>query len=165
MMRNWSAWCVAAALACGVSGAAWAGNAAEEVLVKAPYVRAVPPGTPNSGGFMVLQNSGASEHAVVAGRSDASQHVELHTHRMEGGMMKMRPVEKIDVSAGGETVLKPGGLHVMFIGLNRELKEGEEVTFTLVFEDGSETRITAPVKKVMAGMQMGSDKGHGTKMR
>ncbi|KAA3629580.1 MAG: copper chaperone PCu(A)C [Proteobacteria bacterium] len=164
MNTKWNALVLGAAMVGQFGAAAWAGNAAQEVRVEAPYVRAVPPGTPNTGGFMVLKNSGSSAHAVVSGRSSASQHVELHTHRMEGGMMKMRPIEKIEIPAGGETVLKPGDLHVMFINLVSELKEGQEVGFTLVFEDGSETMVMAPVKKVMEGMKMGEGMGHGKKM-
>ena len=143
---------------------AWAGNAAEDVQIEAPYVRAVPPGTPNSGAFMVFKNTDSVAHAVVAARSSASRVVELHTHRMEGGMMKMRPVKQIEIPAGGETVLKPGGLHVMFIGLKGDLKVGDEVGFTLVFEDGSQTTVTAPVKSVMQGMQMGKKMKPGQKM-
>ncbi len=153
MLGKWSG-VVAGALVAGMMGSgAWAGNAAEAVQIESPYVRAVPPGTPTSGGFMVFKNNDSVAHAVVAGSSSASEHLELHTHVMEGGMMKMRPVEKIEIPAGGETVLKPGGLHVMFIDLKSALKVGDEVGFTLVFEDGSETTVTAPVKSVMQGMQ------------
>lgn len=156
---------MAGVLMAGMMGTpAWAGSAAQDVKIEAPYVRAVPPGTPNSGGFMVLKNSDTTAHAVVAARSSASRVAELHTHRMENGMMKMRPVKKIEIPAGGETVLKPGGLHVMFIGLHGDLKVGDEVGFTLVFEDGSQTTVTAPVKSVMQGMQMGKKVKPGQKM-
>lgn len=141
------------------SGVAFAGGAADEVEVHKPYVRAVPPNTPNSAAFMTLMNKGGV-HAVVRAESDVSKVVELHTHVKEGGMMKMRQVEKIDVAANAKTMLKPGGLHVMFLGLKQPLNEGDQVQFKLIFEDGSETTVTAPVKKVMAGMKMGNGMKH-----
>ena len=82
------------------------------------------------------------------GGADAAEVVELHTHSMKDGMMQMRRVEKIDIPAGAETKLQPGGLHVMMIGLKQELKPEQEVTLTLVFEDGSKAEVTAPVRKL-----------------
>lgn len=132
---------------------ALAGSAADDIAVHNAYVRAVPPGTPNSAAFMNLMNNGSSDHAIVRAESGISKVVELHTHKMEGGMMKMTPVEKIGVGANAKTILKPGGLHVMFLGLKQDVKAGDKVEFKLIFEDGSETTVTAPVKKVMAGMK------------
>jgi len=144
-----------------VSGSVLAG-AAEDVTVNDPYARAVPPGQPNSASFMLLTNSSASDHALVAAESSASKVVELHTHTMVEGMMQMRQVEKIDIPAGSATKLEPGGLHVMLIGLAQDLKPGDEVSITLTFEDGSKTTIVAPVRNLQMQMKMDmSGMGHG----
>ncbi|MEY6434196.1 copper chaperone PCu(A)C [Thioalkalicoccus limnaeus] len=123
-------------------------DAAADVAVEDPYVRAVPPGQPNSAAFMVLRNNAGDAHAVVGARSAASKVVELHSHVEERGMMTMRRVESIEVPALGETKLEPGGLHVMLIGLGRDLVPGEDVELTVEFEDGSEQSFTAPVRAV-----------------
>lgn len=117
-----------------------------------PYVRAVPPGHPNSAAFMVLKNTSEQDRALVNAHSNVSKVVELHTHKKEGGMMRMRRVKKIDIKAGSETVLKPGGLHVMFIGLKQQLKVGDKVELELEFDDGATIKLTVPVK-VVAGMR------------
>jgi copper(I)-binding protein len=127
--------------------------AADEVTVVDPYVRAVPPGQPNSAAFMQLQNNSTTKHAIVKAESPVSNVVELHTHIMEGGVMKMRQVKQIDVPAQGRTTLKPGGLHVMFLGLKSELKSGQLVPVTLIFEDGSKTTIHAQVRKMQLHMK------------
>lgn len=126
-----------------------AGNVSDVINVNDPYVRAVPPGQPNSAAFMMLQNTDSVGHAVVNAYSPVSKVVELHTHIHEGGMMKMRRIEKIDVPANGMTELKPGGLHVMLIGLKQELKPGQMVPVTLEFEDGSKKSFEAPVREIM----------------
>lgn len=128
-------------------------SAADDVTVVDPYVRAVPPGQPNSASFMKLQNTSTTKHAIVKAESPVSKVVELHTHIMEGGLMKMRQVKQIDVPAQGQTRLKPGGLHVMFIGLKSELKPGQIVPVTLIFEDGSKTTIQARVRKMQMHMK------------
>jgi periplasmic copper chaperone A len=116
------------------------------VTVSDPYARAVPPGQPNSGVFMTLTNPSKEAHALVSAQSPAAKKVELHTTVKEGEMMKMRPVDRIEVPAGGTVKLMPGGLHVMLIGLNGALAAGDDVDLTLSFEDGTQTKVKAPVR-------------------
>jgi periplasmic copper chaperone A len=125
---------------------------ASNIEVKDAYVRATPPGLPNSAAFMTVENNTDKDIAIVKATSDISKVVELHTHSMKDGVMKMYQVPKIDVPANGKTELKPGGFHVMLIGLHKALKVGEKVTYTLEFSNGETKTITAPIKTVMGGM-------------
>ena len=120
------------------------------VSVSDPYARAVPPGQPNSAVFMTLTNGSAVPHALVSAQSPAAKTVELHTHVSEGGMMRMRRIEQIEVPAHGSVKLEPGALHVMLIGLNGELVPGGAVDLTLSFDDGSQAQVKAPVRKIEA---------------
>lgn len=141
-------------LATLIAAPALAGSAADGMTANDPFVRMVPPGTANTGAFMVIKNADDKDHKVVKAESPAAKVVELHTHISEGGVMKMRPVKDIEVKAKGEAVLKPGSLHVMLIGLKQELKEGDSVPITLYFEDGSKKEVKAPVRKIQAEMKM-----------
>ncbi len=133
---------------------ALAAPAADEILIANPYVRAVPPMMQNSALFVTLKNTGSTDRALVSASSRAAQVVELHTHVQDGGVMRMREVERIDIAAGQATVLEPGGLHVMLIGLKRPLEVGTTVQVDLTFDDGSRKSVVAPVKSVM-GMHGG----------
>jgi hypothetical protein len=124
---------------------------ADQVTVASPRARAMPPGTPNSGAFMTFHNGGTAEAKVVSARADVSKTVELHTHVMEDGMMRMRQIPEIVLPPGEDVELKPGGLHVMFIGLTGSLEEGRTFPLTLVFSDGSEQVVQVPVKAIGAG--------------
>lgn len=124
------------------------------VTVENPYARAVPPGQPNSAVFMTLKNATAKPRALVEARSTAAKTVELHTHREEGGMMKMVRIDRIDIPAHGSVELKPGGLHVMLINLNGALKAGDEVKVDLKFDDGSEEVVVAPVRDIQPPKSM-----------
>lgn len=138
-----------------------ADGAADEVLVGSPYARAVPPVIENSAVFMTLKNTGTSDHAVVSASSEAAQVVELHTHVNDGGVMRMRKIDQISVKAGESTVLEPGGLHVMLLGLKRPLSVGATVQVALAFSDGSTKTVVAPIKSV-AGIHHGGGRGqHG----
>ena len=118
-----------------------------------PYVRAVPPVSRNSAMFMQLQNSGDKAIALVSAASPAAQVVELHTHTNDNGVMRMRRVPEIEIPAGQTTVLQPGGLHVMLIGLQQKLEVGGEVEVRLEFDDGSTRTLVAPIRAVK-GMGM-----------
>lgn len=119
---------------------------AERIVVHSPWARLMPPGQPNTAAFMVLENTGEEDIALVAARSPASAVVELHTHLQEDGMMRMREVARIDVPAGGRTELRPGGLHVMLIGLVEPLSPEVAVEITLVFADDSTLALEAPTR-------------------
>ncbi|WP_322815633.1 copper chaperone PCu(A)C [Chloroflexus sp.] len=99
-----------------------------------------------SAAYMVLVNNGAAD-AIVKAESDVAKTVELHNVIMENNVMQMRQVEAIEVPANGQVELKPGGFHVMLIGLNRDLKEGDEVMIKLTTRSGQTIDVKAPVRK------------------
>ncbi len=135
-------------------------DAAADISVNNAYVRATAPGQANGTAFMQLRNGGMQAYALIGAEGDAAKAVELHTHTNVDGMMKMRRIDKIDLPAHGEAVLKPGGDHVMLIGLKQMAKEGDSIHLSLIFNDGSKKMVNVPVKKM--SMQMGStDHQHG----
>jgi copper(I)-binding protein len=113
-----------------------------------PYARAVPPGQVTSAVFLRLDNAGDAPQSLVGGKAEVAEAVELHEHTMEGGMMRMRRVEAIEVPAQGSVTLEPGGLHIMLIGLKRDLNPGDRVDLSLELGDGSVLQVEAPVREV-----------------
>ena len=103
--------------------------------------------TGNSAAYMILRNGGDVDDRLLKVESDVADAVELHKSTMEGSVMKMAPVDGIDVPAKGQAELKPGGLHVMIIGLKRELKPDEKIRLTLQFEKSGAQEVEAAVRK------------------
>ncbi|MBE0491028.1 MAG: copper chaperone PCu(A)C [Sulfurospirillum sp.] len=127
---------------------------AASIEIKDSYVRAVPPSLPNSASFMRILNNSDNTVQLVAANSDAALHVELHEHIMENGMMKMQQISHIAIAPHSETILQPGGLHVMLLGLKKPLKAGDMVTIELIFSNNETITLhEVPVKSVMMGMQ------------
>mgnify|MGYP006139894257 CR=1 FL=1 len=125
---------------------------ASSIEIKDAYVRATPPGLENSAAFMTIENTTSKDIAIVKITSLSAKAVELHTHDMTNGIMRMYQVPRIVVSQNSEIVLQPSGYHVMFIGLFNPLKIGETVTFTLELSNGETKTVIAPIKSVMGGM-------------
>jgi copper(I)-binding protein len=124
-------------------------QAAESIRVEDAWARETPPGVSTGAGYVTLINEGSANDRLIAARSGVSERVELHTHRMEGGMIMMRQVESIDVDAGGRTVLEPGGTHLMLIGLKQPLVAGQRFPLTLEFEKGGKLTSQFEVRRPM----------------
>lgn len=133
-----------------ITGLAAQAQDSAAVTVDDAYARAVPPGQANSAVFMTLTNGSDQARALTQAASPVAENVELHTHTEEGGMMRMRRVERIDIPAGDSVALKPGGHHIMLIGLKGDLEPGGTVELTLTFDDGSDIQVQAPIRKVEA---------------
>jgi copper(I)-binding protein len=102
-------------------------------------------GRGNGAVYAVIKNAGPAD-ALISAASDAALTVELHEVRNDGGVMAMRPITKLEVPAGGAVEMKPGGYHVMLLGLTRDLKPGDTVAVTLRFEKAGLTTIEAQVR-------------------
>jgi len=126
---------------------------AKGMSVDDPYVREVPPGQMTSASFLILKNTNDKDVALIKATSDVAKNVELHEHVHDNGMMKMRQVPKIMIPANGETILKPGGYHIMLIGLTRKIKAGDIIDINLEFDNGDKQSIKAKVKKIIQGMK------------
>jgi copper(I)-binding protein len=144
-MLKWIKRSAALALLAAASAANAQDVMAGSLHIMKPWARATAPTATVGGGFMGLMNMGKTDDALIAVKAGVSDKVELHTHMMDGGVMKMREVPRIDVPAGKTVELKPGGFHIMFINLKSPLKQGENVPLTLVFEKAGEVKVNMAV--------------------
>jgi copper(I)-binding protein len=98
--------------------------------------------------FMLLLNEGQEADRLIGGQTDVAQVVEIHETAMEDDMMKMRMLtDGLEVPARGEVLLKPGGYHVMLIGMQRELKVGDTFTIELHFEESDPIIVQTAVRE------------------
>ncbi|WEN41640.1 hypothetical protein CKCBHOJB_01198 [Thauera sp. GDN1] len=130
--------------------------ASAEVTVAEPWVRATVPAQKATGAFMKLTSD--ADARLVSAASPVAGVVEIHEMLMEKDVMKMSPVQALDLPAGQPVELKPGGYHVMLMDLQAQVKEGDQVPLTLTVEnkDGSRQTIelTAPARPLNAPMKM-----------
>ncbi len=123
-----------------------------DLTITAPWARASAGMARAGAAFMTIENVGPDDR-LVAASADVSARIELHTHIMSAdGVMQMREVEGgIEISANGETRLEPGGLHVMFMGLEAPFVEGTRFPLTLTFEQAGEVTVEVEVLSPTAG--------------
>lgn len=132
--------------------------AAAQVAVHEPWVRGTVAGQQSTGAFMKLV--AAADTTLVAVRSPVAKIVEIHEMKHEGGMMRMRAIERLPLAAGQTVELAPGGYHVMLMGLAAPVQASATVPITLTFEDRAGKRSTVEVSAPVRALTAGAHKSH-----
>lgn len=143
----------------GLSTTAWA--QATTVKVEDAWVRGTVASQKATGAFMRITSSANAR--LISASSPVAEVVEIHEMAMENDVMRMRQVQGVDLSAGKATELKPGGFHVMLMGLKAPVTGGETVPITLTFEDASKQRFTQAVQAPVRALGAGATMNHGMK--
>jgi copper(I)-binding protein len=113
-----------------------------------PWTRATPPGAGTAGGYMTIANNGGEADRLTGGVSPLGR-VEIHMMEMVDGVMKMRRLpEGLEIAAGETVELKPGGHHLMLVGLKGAIVKGSHVPLTLTFERAGEVDIELAVTPI-----------------
>ena len=120
------------------------------------------PNLPNrpTAAYMAISNDGETGDRLLAAQSDAFGTVEIHTTVKQGDVMKMMPVDVIDVPAGDTALLEPGGLHLMLFDGQEGFKIGDSFPMVLTFENAGEVLIEVKVEKIKAGHNHSGHSGH-----
>ncbi|MCC6609558.1 MAG: copper chaperone PCu(A)C [Burkholderiales bacterium] len=118
--------------------------AAAQVTVSEPWVRGTVAPQKATGAFMKLTSK--TDAALVSAASPAAKQVEIHEMAMVDNVMRMRPIRELALPAGKEVELRPGSYHVMLMGIDHQLKQGEVIPITLTIRDRDGKTQTVEVK-------------------
>lgn len=132
------------------------------IRIEHPWSRATPAGATTGAAYMTIGNAADAEDRLTGASSDVATATEIHEMKIADGVMKMRTVtDGLAVPAHGSVALKPGGYHVMLIGLKKPLKAGETVILTLDFAKAGRVDVSTPVMAMTStGPEMDQMKMH-----
>ena len=116
---------------------------AQVAKVEAAWARPTVAGQSAGGGYLKIAG-GATADRLLSATAPVAKQTELHTMSMDGDVMRMRPIEAVPVPARQMVELKPGGMHLMLVGLAKPLAAGSTFPLTLRFEKAGD--ITVQVK-------------------
>jgi len=152
-MKSWTA----LLLSLGLVGTAQSAEFEVGTLtIDHPWSRSTPPVAQTGAAYFTVHNGGDEGDRLLSAEADVVDLVQLHTHRMEEGIMRMRQVEVVELPPGEHTVFQPGGLHVMLIGLNAPLAEGGSFPLTLNFEHAGSVTVEVEIQHPSANAPVGS---------
>ena len=120
-----------------------------DLVVESPWARESV--TRTGAAYLTVRNGGAADDRLIGVASEVADRAELHGSEMQDGVMRMRPVEAVEVPAHGQAALEPGGLHVMLIGLKAPLEEGGSFALTLTFENAGEVEVVTTIEDIAHG--------------
>jgi len=104
------------------------------VKIQNIWARATPGKATSGAAYMTIQNKGSQTDRLMLVRSKVAKRIEIHTHTMDNNVMRMRQVDGVDVLARTSLIFKPGGYHLMLIGLHKPLRKGEHFGVEFVFK-------------------------------
>ena len=141
--------------ALGFALAGWHRAAAHEfnvgaLLIEHPWARASIGPARSGAAYVTLVNNGTQPDRLIAVSTPVAVRVAIHTHLVQDGVVKMRPVSVIEIAPGEPTVFEPGGLHFMLTGLKRPLEEDTLFSLVLEFEDAGQVEILVIVQEAGA---------------
>ena len=152
--------CVAALLVVAAAPACAQEARAGDLVITQAWSRATPGGAKVAGGYLTIENKGATPDRLVGGSGDFAGKVEIHEMAMNNGVMTMRPLDKGLAIEPGKTVkLAPGGYHLMLMDLKNPLKQGEKVPLELQFEKAGKVALSLDVQGVGAQAPAGHSDG------
>ncbi len=123
----------------------------ENLTISHPWSRATAPSQKVGAVFMSIKTNGNNEDRLIGAESPDAETVQIHGHTMVNDVMRMRPVDGVDIPGTGEAVLAPGGFHIMLIDLKAPLFEETVIPLTLVFEKAGKVEIEAVIEAAGAG--------------
>lgn len=122
---------------------------AGDITIKHPWSRETAPRARTGAGYLTIVNGGSQADRIVGGTTPVAERLEIHAVSMENNIMQMRRQENgIEIPAGGTLELKPGGYHIMLIGLKEPLKAGASVPATLEFARAGKVNVTFKVESL-----------------
>ena len=150
---------VTTALLIAATSFAFAQNAS--IQVEQPWARATPAGASTGAVYLTITNKSHDADRLLSASSDVADKLQFHEMKVVNGIMEMREITGgLPVAANGSVVLKPGGYHVMLIGLKKPLKADETIPLTLDFEKAGKISLTVPVRATGAGHDEMHGMGH-----
>lgn len=127
-------------------------SAPPAVSVDGVWARATVPGQSGSAAYFTIRNAGGEDKLLTVSSPGAD--ASLHSTSMDNGVMRMRPLQALDIPANGTVELKPGGTHVMLMGLKQPLQAGSALELDLKFEKSGERKVMAEVRPASSGAGM-----------
>lgn len=121
------------------------------LVIEAPWTRATPAGAKVAGGFMTITNSGTTPDRLIGGSFPLAGRFEVHEMAVANGVMTMRELAKgLEIAPGQKVEFKPGSFHVMFMDLKSQVREGQPIKGTLVFEKAGTVEVEYRIAPVGA---------------
>jgi len=144
---------LSALLLCGLVSQAALATEAGVLTIEDAWVRALPPGQPNTAAYLTVINTGGERVTIVGGSADIAKTVEMHSTGEVDGYQRMQQLYEVPLAPGQSSSFAPGGMHLMLLGLEKMPAPGDRVRLCLTLAVGEQVCTSAEVRKSAGGQQ------------
>jgi copper(I)-binding protein len=160
---NFAVWVALAAVLASAPAAAAHEYKVGDLMIDHPWIRATPAGAKTAGGYARITNHGKETEKLIGGSASGAAVFEIHEMTTVDNVMKMRRLDApVAIEPGKTLELKPGGYHLMLIGLNAPYKQGEKIKATLIFEKAGTVEIEFKVEPLAGKVDHDAHGGPGS---
>lgn len=133
----------------------------DDIRIAHPFATPTPPGAPNGAAYLDITAGDDQAATLIGASSPVSEVVEIHDMSMDDGNMQMRKLDSLEIAAGDTLTMRPGGgYHLMLIGLEETLAEGERFPLTLEFDGYGEIEVEVWVQEAGEGSEAADGHHH-----
>tara|TARA_B100001123_G_C15138207_1_gene958335 strand:- start:603 stop:1025 length:423 start_codon:yes stop_codon:yes gene_type:complete len=118
-----------------------------DLVLSKTWVKASPRNARAGAGYLSIENLGSTDDSLIKVSSPIAGMSMIHDTVIEDGVAKMKHLDRFVIPAGKLAELKPGGLHIMLMGLKTQLNAGSKVTLTLKFLRAGSITVDFPIMK------------------
>ena len=128
-------------------------GSSNSIEISNAWIREVPAESGITALYFDIQNSGNTEDIIVSINTPFSEKAEIHNSVIDDdGTAKMVKIEEVTIATGDKIRFAPGGMHVMLIGLSKDINAGEEYEFNIIFQKEGKKTLKAKVKGLEESM-------------
>ena len=131
-----------------------------DIIIDNVWIKETPPNHKITAGYLTIENLSDTDAKLLSVSSSFAKKVEIHQMKMDGKVMKMRPIKDgLFIPAGEVMYLKPDGFHLMFMMLNMQIIPQQTHRITLTFRNIGSVEVSATIKSTPSSDNL-SSKGH-----
>lgn len=123
------------------------GTVSAELEIRDAWIKNLPPTVPVRAGYLTLANPHSKPIKIISVESAAFASIEIHQTVEHNGMMSMDRVEQLTIDAHSSLQLAPGGLHLMMMMPQQEMRPGDWITVSISYDDGSRQELKMKVRR------------------
>lgn len=122
-------------------------HAEAALTVHDAWAAPTPAGVDVAAGYLTISNHTRAADRLLGATSPRAERVEIHEMTMNGSVMQMRSVDRLEIAAGSDVQLGPGGMHLMFFGVTEPFAQGQTIPLHLVFQNAGAMDVELPVNR------------------
>jgi periplasmic copper chaperone A len=95
--------------------------------------------------YVPLLNKGTAADHLLSASTPIAENVAIHESYQDNGIAKMRALPTLELAPNTPVAMRPGGKHLMLLGLKKQLNQGDKFPLILRFAKAGTIEVEAMI--------------------